>query len=244
MRITAKGLSFRALNQLIRECVQKGAKEIEIVEVNGQRYIGAGIDSHVIIVIQGTPGNDLGAFAQSPKIIVYGNAEDGVGNTMDNGEIFIHGNAGDIVGYSMRGGKIYIKGNAGYRVGIHMKEYRDHFPIIVIGGIARDFLGEYMAGGRIIVLGLNGSDEEIVGEYVGTGMHGGKIFVRGKVCEDQLGTGVGIKPMTNEDWAEIKGLLTEYCAVFKTSLTDVLENSYTKIVPTTYRPYEKTYILT
>ena len=36
-----------------------------------------------------------------------------------------------------------------------MKAYRNSFPVIVIGGCTGDFLGEYMAGGLIVVLGLN-----------------------------------------------------------------------------------------
>ena len=56
----------------------------------------------------------------------------------------------------MRSGKIFIKGDVGYRVGIHMKAYENLYPVIIIGGTAQDFLGEYMAGGLLIVLGLNG----------------------------------------------------------------------------------------
>lgn len=54
----------------------------------------------------------------------------------------------------MRGGEIYVRGNAGYRAGIHMKAYRDKRPVMVIGGRTGSFLGEYQAGGYIIVLGL------------------------------------------------------------------------------------------
>jgi glutamate synthase domain-containing protein 3 len=34
-----------------------------------------------------------------------------------------------------------------------MKAYQDKIPILVIGGTAGSFLGEYQAGGLIIVLG-------------------------------------------------------------------------------------------
>ena len=81
---------------------------------------------------------------KGPLLTVYGNAQDGVGNTMDEGRIVIHGDAGDIVGHSMRGGKIFIRGDAGYRVGIHMKEYGEKKPTLVVGVTAQDFLGEYL----------------------------------------------------------------------------------------------------
>lgn len=66
----------------------------------------------------------------------------------------IHGSAGDAAGYAMRGGKIYVRDHAGYRAGIHMKEYKKKVPIMIIGGCAGSFLGEYQAGGILIVLGL------------------------------------------------------------------------------------------
>ena len=54
----------------------------------------------------------------------------------DDGLVVVNGIAGDVVGYAMRGGKILIKGDVGYRVGIHMKAYKEKFPVLVIGGIA------------------------------------------------------------------------------------------------------------
>lgn len=35
-----------------------------------------------------------------------------------------------------------------------MKAYEEKVPVMVIGGSVGSFLGEYQAGGRIIVLGL------------------------------------------------------------------------------------------
>ncbi|HID18060.1 TPA: hypothetical protein EYP27_00795, partial [Candidatus Bathyarchaeota archaeon] len=123
--------------------------------VNGQRCIGGGIRAKVKIIVEGVPGNDLAAFMDGPTIIVKSNAQDCVGNTMNDGKVVVHGNAGDALGYGMRGGRLFIKGDVGYRVGIHMKAYMDKNPVLIAGGFARDFLGEYMAGGFLIVLGLN-----------------------------------------------------------------------------------------
>ncbi|NLM50860.1 MAG: glutamate synthase, partial [Clostridiaceae bacterium] len=106
-----------------------------------------------------------------------GSGQDATGDTMDSGSIIVYGNCGDTTGYAMRGGEIYIKGNAGYRVGIHMKEYADKIPVIVVGGKVGDFLGEYQAGGIIVVLGI-GVEGIPVGAFCGTGMHGGKIYIR------------------------------------------------------------------
>lgn len=240
--IDATGLSFKELNDRIRRKIRSGYKEIEILNANGQRYIGDGIRGDVRIIIHGVAGNDLGAFMDGSTIIAYENVGDGVGNTMNRGRIIVHGSAGDVVGYSIRGGEIFIRGNVGYRAGIHMKEYLQNVPTIVVGGLARDFLGEYMAGGRLIVLGMNVKDE-IVGDNIATGMHGGKIFIRGEVDESKLGVGAEFGSVNAQDKMELKRILSEYCKVFRIPMAPLIKSRFTKIVPTSYRPYEKTYAI-
>jgi len=142
MNIAAHNLDFKELNSRIRN-----AKEAVCIDgCYGQRFIASGMTGKNL-TINGTPGNALGAYFNGGTIMVNGNAQDAVGDTMNDGEIVIHGSAGDALGYAMRGGKIYVRDNAGYRVGIHMKEYKEKKPVIVIGGKAGSFLGEYLAGG-------------------------------------------------------------------------------------------------
>ena len=178
MLINASSLSYQALNEAIR----KGGIECRIEGCLGQRFIAAGMDSRRIS-IDGIPGNALGAYLNGANIEVNGNAQDAVGDTMNAGTIVVHGNVGDAAGYAMRGGAIYIQGNAGYRAGVHMKAYGDRLPMIVIGGRAGSFLGEYQAGGVIVVLGLHAGEQPIVGNFPCTGMHGGKVFLRSD-CRD------------------------------------------------------------
>lgn len=148
--IEASGLSFSQLNETIRHA----GKECRICACQGQRFIAAGMSSKRL-EIDGIPGNALGAYLGGGSITVNGNAQDAVGDTMSAGRIVIHGSTGDAAGYAMRGGEIFIRDNAGYRAGIHMKAYKQHKPVIVIGGRAGSFLGEYQAGGLILVLGLH-----------------------------------------------------------------------------------------
>ena len=166
--IDAKELDYTALNESLR----RAKNDIEISGCLGQRFIAAGMADKKI-TINGTPGNALGAYLNGAAFRVKGNAQDAVGDTMIDGYIVVEGNIGDAAGYAMRGGKIYVKGNAGYRAGIHMKAYEDKVPVMVIGGKAGSFLGEYQAGGRIIVLGLTENDKPIVSNFPCTGMHGG-----------------------------------------------------------------------
>ena len=163
--IEASGLSFSQLNETIRHA----GKECRICACQGQRFIAAGMSSQRL-EIDGIPGNALGAYLGGGSITVNGNAQDAVGDTMSAGRIVIHGSTGDAAGYAMRGGEIFIRDNAGYRAGIHMKAYKQHKPVIVIGGRAGSFLGEYQAGGLILVLGLHTDGRPIVHFFPYTGM--------------------------------------------------------------------------
>ena len=242
MRIDAKGMYYKELNELVRQAVGSREKEIILDNVNGQRYIGDGLSGDIKITINGVPGNDLAAFMDGPTIIINSNGQDGIGNTMNSGEIIVHGNAGDIVGHSMRGGRIHIKGDAGYRVGIHMKSYKDLYPVIIIGGTVGDFLGEYMAGGLIIVLGLyKNPDKAIVGNFCGTGMHGGTMYIRGNIEDYQLGREVRKIRLDKEDTKILKTYLKECCAYFSLNLKDILTGDFVKLKPSSHRPYERLY---
>lgn len=240
IKINADGLYYRDLNTILRNVNNNGIKKIEIQNVYGQRYIGTDLNGDIEIKIYGTPGNDLGAFMKGPKVVVYGNAQDGCGNTMDHGNIVIHGCAGDIVGHSMRGGKIFIRDNVGYRVGIHMKEYLEKKPLLVIGGTAQDFLGEYMAGGVIVILGLNLKKGKCHNtRFVGTGMHAGTIYVRGEV--KNIGREVEIVDLEEEDRHLLRRLVTEFCKHFGFDVKKILDFKFNKLIPVSYRPYGRLY---
>lgn len=239
MVIDARGMLYRELNERINEAVAKGVRKIRLVNVNGQRYIADGLKEPVEIEISGTPGDDLGCFMNGPRIVVKGSVQDGVGNTMNAGKIVIHGDARDIVGHSMRGGTILVKGDVGYRVGIHMKEYKENFPVIVAGGTAGDFLGEYMAGGRIVILGLGGG--EIVGDWLATGIHGGVIYIRGKVPDYKLGVSAKLFDVTPEDKEYLRSVLKEFCESFGYDLEEIMGGEFAKVAPLTHRPFGKMY---
>jgi glutamate synthase domain-containing protein 3 len=239
-KIDADGLYYRDLNSLLRTISCSGAKKIEIHNVYGQRYIGTDLDVPVQIDIYGIPGNDLGAFMNGPEVTVHGSAQDGCGNTMNEGKIVIHGHAGDITGHSMRGGKIFVRDDVGYRVGIHMKEYQKKKPCIVIGGAGQDFLGEYMAGGVLMVLGLNLCEgESCKARFVGTGMHGGVIYERGNILD--LGEGTKVMKVGKRDTRVIESLVKEFCEHFGIDYATVMSTKFRKIVPISKRPYESLY---
>lgn len=241
--IDAQGVYYKQLNERVRELSDEGAVEIVLNGVNGQRYIGDGLQSQVRIVINGVPGNDLAVFMDGPTVVVNDNAQDGVGNTMNRGKVIINGNAGDVIGYGMRGGKVFVSGNIGYRVGIHMKSFKEQVPVIVAGGHAGDFFGEYMAGGILILLGMGSEDDgPVVGSYVGTGMHGGTIYLRGKFDERQLGSEVRPFELEDSDRETLTSLLAEFSADTGKDISKVDIEEFTKLQPFSHRPYGNLYV--
>ena len=235
--IDVTGMDYQAVNNQL----QSVSGACELINCCGQRFIGAGMADREIL-IRGTPGNALGAYLNGAEITVCGNAQDAVGDTMNAGRIVVHGNIGDAAGYAMRGGQIFVKGNAGYRAGIHMKAYQEKVPQMIVGGTAGSFLGEYQAGGVIIVLGLGKENERIVGNFPCTGMHGGKLFLRTRCEEIALPKQVTARPATEADKKEIHKILLEYCAVFAYDIAMVLNAPFTVITPDTANPYRQMYV--
>jgi glutamate synthase domain-containing protein 3 len=242
VKIDANGVYYRELNTRLRELASNGTRKIELHNIHGQRYIGTDLDKPVELEIFGIPGNDLGAFMNGPRITIHGNAQDGCGNTMNDGEIIIHGHAGDIIGLSARGGKIFVREGVGYRAGIHMKEYQGKKPVLVIGGTAQDFLGEYMAGGILIILGLNlGEGEHHKARFIGTGMHGGVIYLRGSVEDYQLGKEVSIARLDETDSQILQQFTGEFAGHFGYNAEDILKHTFIKLFPRWLRPYGRLY---
>ncbi|ONI38484.1 glutamate synthase [Candidatus Epulonipiscium fishelsonii] len=234
MKIKVDLMHFQELNKLIK---QTPDLFVELKNCIGQRYIASGL-SEKEVVIEGTPGNALAAYLSGSTIRVYGNVQEATGDTMDEGLVYVYGSAGDATGYSMRGGKIFVRDDAGYRAGIHMKAYEDKIPKLVIGGKAGCFLGEYQAGGIIIVLGL-GEDETPVGDFCATGMHGGKIYIRTNNPPEHLGEQILVNKVDNLD--EINDLILEFCDVFDIPIERINQKPFYVLTPNSAHPYKKMY---
>ena len=235
--VHADGLNNKELNEAIRGIPE----ECAIDNCCGQRFIAAGMADRNIVV-HGVPGNALGAYLNGGTITVMANAQDAVGDTMNDGKIIIHGNIGDAAGYAMRGGRIYVKGNAGYRAGIHMKAYREKIPVMIIGGKAGSFLGEYQAGGIIAVLNLHAADEKIVGYFPCTGMHGGKMFLRSQCRDVVFPEQVTARPAGAEDMRELEQYISEFCGIFGYDAAEVLSAPFTVVSPDNKNPYRQMYV--
>ena len=235
--IDATGLDYKELNALLRDATGKCA----VRNCCGQRYLADGM-ADIDLTVDGVPGNALGAYLNGAHITVNGNAQDAVGDTMNAGQIVIHGSVGDTVGYAMRGGAIFVQGNAGYRAGIHMKAYQDKVPTIVIGGRAGSFLGEYQAGGVIVVLGLHGDGKPVVSNFPCTGMHGGKVILRGDCSAIRFPKQVHVSAAAQEDMDGILPFLKTYCTLFGEDLQALLAAPFTVVTPDSSNPFRQLYV--
>ncbi len=246
VEIEATGVYYRELNGQIRELARDGIRDIILRGVRGQRYLGAALDyDDLSLKIYGVPGEDLGFNLSGPTIEVFGHGQNAAANTMDRGKIIIHGMGGDALAYGMRGGKLFVRDDVGYRVGIHMKEYREKIPAVVIGGTSGDYLGEYMAGGLLILLNRDNAAEMVAGnsdKTLATGIHGGEIYIFGYEVPPYLtGPGAAIVEPTGDDRKKVAELVEEYCRYFDMEPTPLLERELVKIIPAGNRPFAKFY---
>lgn len=241
MSITAGIKGYAEVNDEIKaELLSKD--KVSVTDVNGQRYLGCALGSGKSLEIQGTAGNDLAFCLNGGRIILHGHGQDAVGNTMGGGEIIIHGHAGDALGYGMRDGQIYVRDNVSCRGGIHMKEFRSMKPVLVIGRNAGSFLGEYMAGGTIVLLGLNlKRGEKLFGTHCASGMHGGKIFVRGSFPKENLSPNIKAVSLDDDDKKELVEYVKKYCRYFDADYDEIMKKQFIKLIPETSRPYANLY---
>ena len=123
-----------------------------------------------------------------------------------------------------------------------IKEYGEKIPALVIGGCAGSFLGEYQAGGVIMVLGLNRGNKRIVHNFPCTGMHGGKLILRGECADIQFPSQVSARTASEEDMTLIRRLIEKYCSLFNADCEEILDAPFTVITPDSANPYKQMYV--
>jgi glutamate synthase domain-containing protein 3 len=121
-----------------------------------------------------------------------------------------------------------------------MKEYKEKKPVIVVGGRVGSFLGEYLAGGLIVVLGL-GARGAPVGNFTGTGMHGGKIFIRTDSELAGLPAQVTAEPAREDDLREIAPHVAEFAGHFEMDAKKLLGRGFYVLRPNAKNPYQQLY---
>ncbi|WP_331775586.1 glutamate synthase large subunit [Sulfurospirillum sp. 1612] len=133
-------------------------------------------DNSIILKLNGTAGQSLGAFlTNGVSINLVGSANDYVGKGMNGGKIVItpavqkedYACAGNTCLYGATGGKLFVAGVVGERFCV-----RNSGAKAVVEGTG-DHACEYMTGGVVVILGNTGVN-------FGAGMTGGIAFVYDK----------------------------------------------------------------
>ena len=92
------------------------------------------------------------------------------------------------------------------------------------------------------MLGLDAANRPIVGNFPCTGMHGGKMVLRGEAAEIDLPPQVTKRAATKEDLAQILPYLMRFCAEFSLDPEELAKQRYTVIVPNSKTPYKQMYV--
>ena len=142
------------------------------------------------------------------------------------------------IGAGMSDRNITVNGISGNALGAYLKKV----PIMIIGGCAGSFLGEYQAGGILIVLGLQEDHHPIIGNFPCTGMHGGKLFLRGDCRNLKFPPQVTADIASFEDLQGIMDDLKEYCSDFHYDLKTILSSPFTLVTPNSKNPYKQMYV--
>ena len=100
-------------------------------------------------------------------------------------------------------------------------------------------MGEYLAGGLIIVLGL-GQNGTPLKSFTGTGMHGGKIIVRTKRLPESLPPQVSAVKAGGDDMREAAKYLIEFSRLFGISAGSEKKDFFV-LKPDAKNPYKKLY---
>jgi glutamate synthase domain-containing protein 3 len=80
-------------------------------------------------------------------------------------------------------------------------------------------------------------------DFLGTGMHGGQMFLREEVEPRRLGKEVTIGKVTEDDMRLLRRHLDDFCAYFGFNPDEIFKKPFAKIYPYSHHPYLKIFRL-
>jgi methylamine---glutamate N-methyltransferase subunit B len=164
-----------------------------VLNPRGQHAVAVGIDSAVLVEIEGHVGYYCAGMNKSATVVVNGNAGPGVAENMMSGQVHVKGDVSQAAGATGQGGLLVVDGNAAARCGISMKG----IDIIVKGSVGH--MSAFMAqAGTLVVLGD-------AGEALGDSIYEAHLYVGGTV--KSLGADCVEKPLQDHHRAELARLL-------------------------------------
>ena len=94
----------------------------------------------------------------------------------------------------------------------------------------------------IVVLGLHTDGKMIVHSFPCTGMHGGKLFLRGKCDDIEFPGQVTARAADSADFEKIQEYVNEICEKFGCSSQEILNSPFTVVTPNSKNPYKQMYV--
>jgi glutamate synthase domain-containing protein 3 len=226
---------------------------------NGQDGIGNTMNSGNII-IHGDCGDILGYSMRGGEIFVKGNVGWRSGIHMKSylekfPVIVIGGKAGDFLGEYMAGGIIILLGLDMKKVAPANNSGTGAAAMPVKQKLSKEYPAKQVAS----IMPDSGlmakkpyyferfyptSDGQAAGNYIGTGMHGGAIFLKDDIEDYKLGKEVSRLPLDESDLEILKTYISNYCNYFGFDKNKIIAKDikdFIKLAPFSHRPYGKLY---
>lgn len=187
-------VSVRQLNQSLHELSEVPSdKEWQVLNPKGEHALACGLDSDVVVNIDGHAGYYCAGMNKKAEVTITGNVGVGVAENMMSGLVRVKGNASQSAGATSHGGLLVIEGDASARCGISLKGA----DIVVKGDVGHMscFMGQ---AGRLVVCGD-------AGEALGDSCYEVRMYVKGDVAS--LGADCVEKTMREEHLSELQQLL-------------------------------------
>lgn len=194
--ISCRDKSIREINRLIRQAIESGEREVQVLETDGRHNLGVALLEDVHIIFDGSVGYYCAGMSDGARVEIRGSAGWGTAESMMGGTVIIDGNAGSGVAASIRGGTVVVRGDAAARAGVSMKG-----GTLLIGGNCGYMAGFMMQKGIIIICGN-------AGHALADSMYEGTVFVGGEI--DSLGNDSVIEKPSAADKKALSKLLGTY----------------------------------
>ena len=88
---------------------------------------------------------------------------------------------------------------------------------------------------------MNTDGRPAVGNFPCTGMHGGKMVIRGSTENIRFPDGVTLREATEEDLCEIRPYIERFCGTFGYCADEMMKSRFGVIMPDSKNPYKKMY---
>ena len=187
------------------------------------QFAGERIEGHR--TYYGTLGSHGGSYTDGEGTFeAVGSLQDNCFEASSVRRVVCHANAGMMLGNAFQGERFFHRGSVDSRAFQQLRPKGEREPVVVIGETAGQYLGKMQSGGTIFVLGLEhlareDVDTPIVGEFLGTGMVRGKIYVRSYVIDDFIK-----RPPQRRDVIAVCAQLKEEKLISESALREIRHN--------------------